>query len=131
MAVKVLGNHSVGYLGHRNIGGHGVNNNKQQGIGWDCFVASEAGDVYVVNISDLIMEGINYGVFFQSEAGCTVDFTLCNSSLAENLDPEVQTSVLWSNTLTVPANTITPGDVLFTCLKITFTAPGAVYVGMR
>lgn len=131
MAVKVLGNRSVGYLGHHNIGGHGINNNKQQGLGWTCIVASEAGDEYVVNLSDLTIGDVNFGIFFQSEAGCSIDFTLCNSSLAEDLDPQVQPSVLWSNTLAVPANTIVPGVVLFTCCKITFTAPGALYIGIR
>jgi hypothetical protein len=132
MTVKSLGNHSKGYLGH-GIGGHGIANNKQ-GLGWDCLVASAAGDVEYVELSSLVIGDINQGVFFQSEAGATIDFTLCNSALATDRDPQAQASVLWGNTLTVP-NTkqivTSPGLILFTVLRITFTQPGAVYIGVR
>lgn len=132
MTVQSLGNHSKGFLGHKGIGGHGIAN-KPQGIGWDTLVASEASDVYVVQLGSLVIGDINQGVFFQSEAGATVEFTLCNSELATNLDPQVQASVLWGNSLTVPAGgaIVSPGVLVFTCAKITFTAPGAVYLGAR
>lgn len=131
MTVTVLGNHSIGYLGRDNVGGHGINNNKMQGLGWVCVVGSEAGDETVVRLQDLAIGDINVGVFFQSEAGAEIEFTLVNSAQATNMDPQVQAAVLWGNTLTVPVGTITPADLLFTCCKVTFTAPGAVYIGVR
>lgn len=132
MTVKSLGNHSKGYLGH-GIGGHGIAN-KPQGLGWDSIVASEAGDVYYVQLASLAIGDINQGVFFQSDNGATVDFTLCNSELAMDADPLVQPSVLWGNTLLVPSGgaiVTTPTLLMFTVLRITFTAPGVVYIGVR
>ena len=132
MTAKSLGNHSKGYLGH-GIGGHGIAN-KQQGLGWDSIVASEIGDVYYVELASLVIGDINQGVFFQSDGGATVDFTLCNSELATNRDPQIQTSVLWNNSLTVPSGgaiVTTPTLLMFTALRITFTAPGVVYIGVR
>lgn len=131
MTVKSLGNHSKGYLGH-GIGGHGIAN-KQQGLGWDTLVASAANDEAVVQIGSLVIGDINQGFFFQSDNGATATFTLCNSELASDLDPAVQTSVLWANSLTIPAGgaIVTPGVLIFTCVKIKFAAPGTVYIGAR
>lgn len=131
MTVTVIGNRSVGYLGPNNVGGNGINNSKMQGLGWVALVGSAAGDETIVALEDLAIGDINVGIYFQSEAGAEVEFTLANSSHAKNADPLVQASVPWGNALTVPANTITPADLLFTCCKVTFTAPGAVYVGVR
>lgn len=129
MTVKSLGNHSKGFLGH-GIGGHGIAN-VPVGMGWDTLVASEASDVYYLQLSSVVTGDINRGIFFQGEVPVSIDFTLCNPALAADKDPAIQASVLWANTLAVPANTITPTDVLFTVCRITFSAPGALYVGVR
>lgn len=132
MTVTVIGNRSLGYLGHDNVGGNGINNNKMQGLGWVSLTGSAAGDEIVVRLQDLAIGDINVGVFFQSEAGASVDFTLVNSELATNMDPLIQVGALWGSTLAVPAGgTITPSEVLFTCCRVTFTAPGTVYIGVR
>jgi hypothetical protein len=129
MSVTVNGNHSKGYLG-RGSTGNGVQN-VVQGIGWQAATASEAGDVAYLSLTGAFLSDINQGIFFQAESSATIEFTLCNSGLAASIDPTVQASVLWGNSLSLPANTITKAPVLFTVCKITFGAPGTVYMGVR
>lgn len=130
MSITLSGNHSRGYLG-KGSRGQG-SQNVTVGIGWLMATASEAGDVAYFQLGDLLANNnLTQGVFFQSEAGATIDFTLCNPGLAMSPDPDDQASVLWTNSLTVPTGTITPADLVFTCARITFTAPGTVYVGAR
>lgn len=129
MTVNAIGNHSRGYIG-KGIGGNGIQN-VPVGMGWASAAASEANDVWYVQLSTIVTGDINQGIFFQSEAGATVEFTLCNPGMATNDDPTVQASVLWGNSLTVPVDTITEAPVLFTVAKVTFTAPGTVYVVVR
>ena len=129
MTITVNGNHSKAYLGNASSG-NGIQN-LPMGMGWVAITANTAADTYVVPISSILMSTINQGIFFQSETGATVEFTLCNTALATNPDPATNGSVVWGNSTTIPANTIVPAPVLFTACKITFTAPGTVYLGVR
>ncbi len=131
MSVTVLGNHSKASMGH-GVNGNGVVNNVPAGLGWLSVTGSDAGDEHVVQLGNLMAGELNLGVFFQSEAGASVEFTLFNPAMATDPDPEVNASVLWGNTLAVPAGgAIVQAPLVFTCCKITFTAPGTVYIGVR
>lgn len=129
MSITVLGNHSKAFLG-RGMDGNGIQN-IPQGMGWVAVSASEAGDTHVVQLSSIIASNINQGIFFQSEAGASVQFTLANPGMATDPDPLVQASVPWGNSTPIPVNTITKAPVIFSACKITFTAPGTVYIGVR
>ena len=131
MAVNVIGNHSRAYLGH-GINGNGIQN-VPVGMGWTQGSASEAGDVWLLQLTTVVTGDINQGIFFQSEAGATVEFTLFNPGIAGEHDAVSQASVMYDPTvLTVPAGgEIVEAPSIFTIAKITFTAPGTVYVAVR
>jgi hypothetical protein len=129
MTVKVSGNYHKGYLG-KGSGGNGTQN-VSVGIGWQAITASQAGDVFYMQLTGAFLSNINQGIFFQSEVAATLEFTLCNPGLATSNDPTLQQSVLWANSTPLPANVITKAPVIFTVCKITFSAPGTVYSGVR
>lgn len=130
MSISIVGNHSKGFLGN-GVGGNGVQNIPAAGMGWVAATGSAANDTCVIALSDILASNINQGIFFQSEAAASVQFTLCSPALAKNKDPNNQASVLWGNALSLTADVITKAPVLFTACKITFTAPGTVYIGVR
>ena len=129
MSVTVNGNHSKAFLGTASSG-NGTQN-VPQGMGWVAVTASTIGDTHVVQLSSLVMSDITQGIYFQSEAAASVQFTLANSALATSRDPAINASTVWGNTTPLTAATIVKAPVLFTCVKITFTAPGTVYIGVR
>lgn len=129
MTVTVLGNHSKGYLSE-SAGGNGIQN-VPAGMGWVAVTGSAAGDKAVVQLTTILTGEINQGVFFQSETGASVDFTLFNPGAATSPDPLVAAAVAWGSVLALPAGQIVKAPVLFTCLRLTFTAPGTVYIGVR
>ena len=130
MSITVIGNHSRGYLGH-GIRGNGVQN-VPVGIGWCSITASEAGETHVFQLGSVLIGDLNQGSFFQSENGASAQFTLCNPGMSTSLDPNENGSTLWGNTLAIPAGgQIIKSDLVYTACKITFTAPGTVYVGTR
>jgi|SRR5471030_1278467 len=129
MAVKSVGNRAKGYLGHSPSGIGSAN--VPVGIGWSGWGADASGDVKIVQLSALIFNDLHFGIFFQSSVPITVEFTLSNPGMAMDPDPNVQGSVLWGNSLSVPAGEITKADVLFTCCKITWSAAGEAYMGVR
>jgi hypothetical protein len=67
---------------------------------------------------------------FQADAPVEVAFTLSNTKEATNEDPEVQKSVLW-DVQTVPAKTITMFNKTFTAMRLTFTGPGELHIGLE
>lgn len=130
MAITILGNHSRGYMG-KGVRGIGTQN-IPVGMGWDACAASEAGDIWVIQIGNIVIGDINQGVFFQSETGATVEFTLGNPGAAADPDPLINQTVLWGNSTPIPAGgQIVEAPCLFTCARVTFTAPGIVYLGVR
>ncbi len=129
MSVTVIGNHGRGFVG-RGITGVG-GQNLPVGVGWCAVIGSQAGDKEVVQLSSILNGNLQQGIFFQSEAGATIEFTLCNPGMADSTDPAEAAATLWANSLAVPASTIVKAPVLFTACRITFNAPGAVYIGAR
>jgi hypothetical protein len=126
---KVVGNHRRGYLGHgtNGVGGQVV----PVQLGW-LAVTGKVGDTAFIQLSSIVTGDINMGVFFQSEAGVTVDYTLCNPGIACSPQPADQQSTMWNGAQVIPANDITPAKFnVFTAMRITFTSPGTVYVGVR
>lgn len=123
------GNHHHGYLGH-GAWGTGAENVTVQ-LGWGS-IAGHSGDVAYIQLSSMLQGDINQGIFFQSECPVTIDYTLCNPALASDYDPEVQASVLWSDTQTIPVNDITKSTAaLFTVLRVMFGGEGTLYIGVR
>ncbi len=129
MSVTTLGNHSKGFLSD-SANGNGIQN-VPVGMGWVAATASAAGDEAVIQLTTILASQINQGIFFQSEAGAAVDFTLFNPGMAASPDPLVKASVIWGSNTALPAGQIVKAPVLFTCCRIKFTAPGTVYVGVR
>jgi hypothetical protein len=130
MSVKYVGNHSKGYLG-KGSDGNGIQNVTVNGMGWLAVTASVANDVAYVPLNNIIASNIDQGIFFQSEVGATVQFSLANPALAASKDPADNAGAPWGNQITLVANTIQVAPVLFTVCKITFSAPGTVYIGVR
>lgn len=100
------------------------------GLGW-VGMAGKAGDQIVIPLQDLTTSDINQGIFFQSSAAATLEFTLINVATAVTRDPDLKTSVLWTTPLVLVAKAITPCSLLFTAVRITFTAAGELYIGVR
>lgn len=129
MTVTVSGNHGRGFKGDA-AGGVGMVSDPV-GLGWAAISASAISDKWVVQLSSIIMSQLAQGVFFQSEVAATVEFTLCNPSMATSLDPAENNQTKWGNSLTLSPSTIVKAPVLFTACRITFGAPGTVYIGAR
>ncbi len=128
MTVTTLGNHSKGFLSE-SANGNGIQN-VPVGMGWIAATASEAGDEVVIQLTSLLAGQLQQGIYFQAEAAATVAYTLFNPGLAASPDPLDQASVVWTADVAI-APGITKAPVLFTCMRITFGAPGTVYVGAR
>lgn len=125
---KIIGNHRRGYLGH-GINGVGIEQVPME-MGWSA-VKGKAGDKAYLQLGALLIGGLNQGVFFQSEVPVTVDYTLCNAAMAMSSDPDTQGMTMWDGAQAVPSTVITPAKYpVFSVMRITFTQPGTVYVGV-
>lgn len=145
MAAKIIGNHGS-YLMH-GLSGVGTENVADPSIGWVA-VSGRAGDYIVLSAADIhgviTSAGVQRGYFFQGDGSATgtVKFTLANAGWAKSTDPAIQAQVAWADpptaptALTSPAISIT-GDTIFwyagafSALKVTFTAPGIVFIVAR
>ena len=67
---------------------------------------------------------------FQASAPVRVSFTLSPTKEAVDENPEVQASILW-DVQTVPANTITMFNKTFTAMRLEFTVPGELHIGLE
>ena len=102
MSVTVTGNHGVAFRGQGSRGNGALN--IPVGMGWLCATASAPGDELVVQLSSILgSNDINQGIFFQSDAGATVTFTLGNPGNADSNDPLVNAGVTFANSLSVPS----------------------------
>ena len=126
--INVSGNHGLAFM-TKAPGGVGAVN-LPVSMGWVSVSASKAGDSHVVQLSSIVASQIAQGVFFQAENSATVEFTLANPAIAADSDPLNSALAPWNNSLTV-TSTIVKAPVLFTACKITFAAPGTVYIGVR
>jgi hypothetical protein len=125
---KFIGNYGAsGSRGHINEGVGIAAWPTQTGGG---SLSGKSGDIGYIPLGSLLPPGgINQDVYFQSEVGVTIDFTLVNVALATSSDPEAQASVMWTNTQTVAANTIVKSDVpVFAALRVTFGGDGTLYI---
>lgn len=129
MTVRTIGNHgSNRRLGSQNLGLGGQHIPVR--ISWVSISADTAGDVYVWDISNIGSMDINQGIFFQPTAAMTVDFTLSPLNIALDPDPAVSAGATWGNSLDLTAPDIVRSALLFTAIKITFTEPGTLYIGI-
>lgn len=130
MAAKIIGN-------RRGRGGVGVQNLPMANVDWVA-VIGQAGDVAFVGCSGFNSHPthLSYSVQGDGKATASVQLTLANEASATSADPDVQAGVPWDSTAVpdVAADTkITPlvvngVSVGFTALKVTFTAPGTIYI---
>lgn len=129
MAITVLGNHGPAF---QNRGGpQGVSRvGKPTSVGY-VSVTGDAGDIFVLGLSDFVISDLNQGVFFQAPNGVGLEFTLGEISAAVSDNPNVRDSVPWGNALSVTGNDIVESQIIFTAVKITFTAKGTLYIGAR
>ena len=67
---------------------------------------------------------------FQASVPVKVSFTLSPTKEALNEDPAVQASVLWDQ-VTVPAITISTFNKTCTAMRIEFTVPGELHIGLE
>jgi hypothetical protein len=130
MTVTVIGNSGRAYS-NAGIQGVGIGS-LPSGMGWVGLINNAAGDQHIVTLQNIVSGDINQGIFFQASQAVTVEFTLSNIGAIMNNDPASQASVLWGNSLSLTADTITPCDLLFTACRITFPTKGTeVYIGVR
>jgi hypothetical protein len=131
MVAKVHGNTgATNYGGSRGIGQASIPDGT---IGWVGVTGNAIGDVAYLKAADCTsMDRVQQGYFFQcTGGGATVDFTLAPEAQATNPDPAVQAMVPWSNTLTFTTTAIQKSPVAFSAIRVTFTAPGAVFCVSR
>jgi hypothetical protein len=132
MTVNVNGNHGSNFLG--GTGGNGIGQNLPVGIGWVAASGNTAGDIVVVDISSILISNLSQGIYFQSDNGATVKFSLMNPAIAKNPDPQIQAiaAPLFVNSTALTAGgPIVKAPVVFTVCQITFTTPGTVFIGAR
>lgn len=67
---------------------------------------------------------------FQASVPVKVSFTLSPTKEAINEDPDAQASVLW-DLVNIPANVITMCNKTCTAMKIEFTVPGELHIGVE
>ena len=67
---------------------------------------------------------------FQSNVPVEVSLTLCPTADALNENPLVQAGILW-DVNTVPANVITTLNKTFAAMRIKFTGPGELHIGLE
>jgi hypothetical protein len=139
MTGKVLGNHGP-YVQH-GISGSGTRNVPDLSIGWNQ-VMGKVGDYVVLAASEVHgRDLVHRGYFFQGDghAGFTVEFTMSNSGEAKN--PSGQSAVPWAAAPTgaltnLTGSAITDDNIYwyqgaFAAVKITFTAPGIMWIVAR
>jgi hypothetical protein len=137
MTAKILGNH--GPYVQNGVGGSGTRNVPDLSIGW-IQIMGKSGDYAVVAASevhgrDLVHRG--YMIQGDGNANFTVEITLSNSGEAKN--PNAQAEVPWvvpPSELTNITGAITSNAMYyyqgaFAALKITFSAPGIVWLVAR
>lgn len=129
MTAKAVGNRGAYINGPRGVG---ANYYPDGSIG-QVTVVGKTGDVAYFSASEIhSLDKVHRGYFFQSKAGATVEFTLANLGLAKNPKPEVQSTVPWSGSITVANDgTIISYLDAFSCLKVTFTGDGELYIVAR
>lgn len=124
MTVSVLGNNAPGYKG---AGATGIGAaNLPAGLGWTSLSSNQAGDTHVV-FSIGIKCDISLGYYFQSTAGATVEFSLGGTGMLQESPDDGP----WTDPLALPANDIVRAELICVAMRITFTAPGQVYIGAR
>ncbi len=100
-------------------------------MGW-VSISGKAGDVAFIQLSSLVIGDINQGVFYQSEVAATAEYTLCNPGLTQDMSPEAQAAVLWTDSQDIAANQMVKADwSVFTSVKITLQGDGTLYIGVR
>jgi hypothetical protein len=94
-------------------------------------MTGKSGDIGYIPMSAILPSGgLNQSVFFQSEVGVDIDYTLCGLGLATSSEPAAQAACLWTDSQTVAANAIVKADVPgFNCMRVTFNGNGTLYVG--
>lgn len=131
MTVKSIGNRGAYYSGSGNFPqGNGIRNVSDLSIA-TMSLTGALNDVVYIPANMLTVGGKLYqGYAFQSDCGCTVEYTLQNAGLACSTDPNVQATVKWANSLTVPNTAVITASTvnIFSAIKITFTAAGNVYI---
>jgi hypothetical protein len=133
MAAKATGNRGGTLYG--GAGGVGQRSTPDGSIG-QVTITGQAGDVAYLRAVDVTsLDKVQRGWFFQANGtpspSATVEFTCAEGAWACNSDPDVQANVPWANALTLTTTTITPAEVAFSAIKVTFTNPGEVYVVCR
>lgn len=124
-----LGNHGAAAR-HPALNGVGAQNVTVQ-MGWGSG-GGKSGDKLYVQLSGLVTGDINQGVFFQSDVPITVDYTLQNPGLALDMDPDIQSGVLWDGAQVIPAGVITEAEFsVFTVCRITMGGNGTFNIGVR
>jgi len=128
MTVKVQGNRTAYPRGGGSdgIGGRNVTDGI---IGWVGMVNSEAGDVVYLSASTVTSNNHPYLAYSLQAVGgdVTVEYSLQNTALATNPDPNVQAGISWCNSTTVSPGTLTLVTFGFSALKITFPTKGCEF----
>lgn len=126
---KFIGNNGVSGSRGNNNAGVGIAGHPSQAGGGS--MTGRAGDVGYVPMAGLGSESVgSKDIYFQSEVGVVIDYTLCNVGLATSNDPVAQEAVLWSNSQTIAAGSIVPATLsCFTVIRVTFQGDGTLYLG--
>lgn len=123
------GNHGQAYR-HPALNGAGALFVTVQ-MGWGCG-SGKTGDKIYVQLSGMVTGDINQGVFFQSDVPITVDYTLQNPAIATDLDPDIQSGVLWDGAQAVPTGKMTKADwSVFTVCRVTMGGDGTFNIAVR
>lgn len=96
-------------------------------------VGEKAGDIAYIKATDYLTGKFNQCTYAQAVgASVTVEFTLQNEARASDPDEEVQKTIAWVNKTTIDEGAIVALDpIACCCMKVTFSAPGTLYVITR
>jgi hypothetical protein len=125
--MRKIGNNTQARYG---LSGHG-SSGLVQFLGSHLTISGEANEIGYLGSHEMAVVGghTQVGFAFQSTVPVTIDYTLCPIADAINEDPQVQSGVIWSDTLNVTARQIVPSVVqVFTALRIKFNSKGLLYI---
>lgn len=129
MVAKVIGNRGSALDGNGGLGRAQVANGT---VNWVAVTGSEIGDIAYIRSSGFNSYDTKLSYAVQG-SGATVEFTLENEARATDETAANQANILWGNSITASASIQAVVDanknpIGFTVAKVTFTAPGVVYL---
>lgn len=123
---KVYGNRGPYYY----RGAQGIGGSNELVIGSWLSVSGAKDDVVYISVNDVSNYEMQMGCYIQATGDVSIDYTLQNPAIA--CDRNSQDTTFWGNTQAVTAQDIVQSSaVLFTAIKITFTAAADVFFYTR